>query len=59
VLATDWSPAMIERFEARVRDEGLSTAVGRVMDAHDLKIEDDTRRRHPDPREPLPPHRSV
>jgi ubiquinone/menaquinone biosynthesis C-methylase UbiE len=42
VLATDWSPAMIERFEARVRDEGLSTAVGRVMDAHDLKLEDDT-----------------
>ena len=42
VLATDWSPAMIERFEARVRDEGLSNAVGRVMDAHDLKIEDDT-----------------
>jgi ubiquinone/menaquinone biosynthesis C-methylase UbiE len=41
VLATDWSPAMIERFEARVRDEGLSTAVGRVMEAHDLKIEDD------------------
>ena len=23
VLATDWSPAMIERFEARVREEGL------------------------------------
>jgi SAM-dependent methyltransferase len=42
VLATDWSPAMIERFEARVRDEGLSNAEGRVMDAHDLKIEDDT-----------------
>lgn len=42
VLATDWSPAMIERFEARVRDEGLSDAEGRVMDAHDLKIEDDT-----------------
>ena len=42
VLATDWSPAMIERFEARVRDEGLSNAVGRVMDAHDLKLEDDT-----------------
>jgi SAM-dependent methyltransferase len=40
VLATDWSPAMIERFEARVRDEGLSNAVGRVMDAHDLKIAD-------------------
>jgi SAM-dependent methyltransferase len=42
VLATDWSPAMIERFEARVRDEGLSNAVGRVMDAHDLKIGDNT-----------------
>ena len=42
VLATDWSPAMIERFEARVREEGLSDAEGRVMDAHDLKIEDDT-----------------
>ena len=42
VLATDWSPAMIERFEARVREEGLSDAEGRVMDAHDLKIENDT-----------------
>lgn len=42
VLATDWSPAMIERFEARVREEGLPDAEGRVMDAHDLKIEDDT-----------------
>ncbi len=42
VLATDWSPAMIERLEARIRDEGLSNAEGRVMDAHDLKIEDDT-----------------
>ncbi|HET6684488.1 MAG TPA: methyltransferase domain-containing protein, partial [Gaiella sp.] len=26
VLATDWSSAMIERFEARVRAEGLSKA---------------------------------
>ena len=42
VLATDWSPAMIERFEARVREEGLSDAEGRVMDAHALEIEDDT-----------------
>jgi cyclopropane fatty-acyl-phospholipid synthase-like methyltransferase len=24
VLATDWSPAMIDRFEARVHEEGLS-----------------------------------
>ena len=42
VLATDWSPAMIKRFEARVRDEGLSNAQGRVMDAQDLDIEDAT-----------------
>jgi ubiquinone/menaquinone biosynthesis C-methylase UbiE len=42
VLATDWSPAMIERFEARVREEGLSEAKGRVMDAHALKIDDDS-----------------
>jgi cyclopropane fatty-acyl-phospholipid synthase-like methyltransferase len=33
VLATDWSPAMIERFQSRVRQEGLS-AEGRVMDCH-------------------------
>ena len=32
VLATDWSPAMIERFEARSRQEGLRHAEGRVMD---------------------------
>ncbi|MDQ3660407.1 MAG: methyltransferase domain-containing protein [Actinomycetota bacterium] len=42
VLATDWSPAMIERFEARVHEEGLPDAEGRVMDAHDLGLEDDT-----------------
>lgn len=41
VLATDWSAAMIERFEMRVREEGLS-AEGRVMDAHALDIDDDT-----------------
>ncbi|MEX0666922.1 MAG: class I SAM-dependent methyltransferase [Acidimicrobiia bacterium] len=41
VLATDWSPAMIERFESRVRVEGLADAEGRVMDAHALEIEDD------------------
>ena len=40
VLATDWSPAMIERFEARVREEGLSTAEGRVMDCHALDLPD-------------------
>jgi ubiquinone/menaquinone biosynthesis C-methylase UbiE len=42
VLATDWSPAMIERFEERVRAEGLPGAVGRVMDCHALEIDDNT-----------------
>lgn len=42
VLATDWSPAMIERFEARVRAEGLIDAEGRVMDCHALDLDDDT-----------------
>lgn len=42
VLATDWSPAMIECFDARVREEGLSDTEGRVMDAHALELEDDT-----------------
>jgi ubiquinone/menaquinone biosynthesis C-methylase UbiE len=42
VLATDWSPAMIERFEARVREEGLQNARGAIMDCHDLKLDDDT-----------------
>ena len=42
VLATDWSPAMIERFEARVREEGLSKAEGRVIDCHALDLPDDS-----------------
>jgi ubiquinone/menaquinone biosynthesis C-methylase UbiE len=42
VLATDWSPAMIERFEARVREEGLPDAEGLVMDCHALQLEDNT-----------------
>jgi ubiquinone/menaquinone biosynthesis C-methylase UbiE len=42
VLATDWSPAMIERFQARVREEGLSEAEGRVMDCHALDLPDDS-----------------
>lgn len=41
VLATDWAPAMIARFEARVRQEGLPNAEGRVMDAHALDLPDD------------------
>jgi ubiquinone/menaquinone biosynthesis C-methylase UbiE len=42
VLATDWSAAMIERFDERVRDEGLSQAEGRVMDCHALDLPDDS-----------------
>ncbi len=41
VLATDWSPAMIERFRSRAEAEGLSGAEGRVMDAHALDLADD------------------
>ena len=41
VLATDWSRAMIERFEARVCEEGLRDAEGRVMDCHALDLPDD------------------
>jgi ubiquinone/menaquinone biosynthesis C-methylase UbiE len=40
VLATDWSPTMIERFEARVREENLRDAEGRVMDCHALDLPD-------------------
>ncbi len=42
VLATDWSPAMIERFSARVREEGLRDAEARVMDCHALDVPDDS-----------------
>ena len=42
VLATDWSPAMIERLKARVRGEGLSNAEGRVMDCHALALPDNS-----------------
>lgn len=42
VVATDWSPPMIERFEARVREQRLVNAEGRVMDCHDLDFADDT-----------------
>jgi ubiquinone/menaquinone biosynthesis C-methylase UbiE len=42
VVATDWSPKMIERFEARIRQEGLGDAEGRVMDCHALDLPDDS-----------------
>jgi ubiquinone/menaquinone biosynthesis C-methylase UbiE len=41
VLATDFSRVMIERFEARLRQEGLRSAEGRVMDCHALDLPDD------------------
>ena len=41
VLAIDWSPRMIEHFNARVAAEGLD-AEGRVMDCHALDLSDDT-----------------
>lgn len=40
VLATDISPAMLERLEQRARDEGLSVET-RVMDGHALELDDD------------------
>jgi len=41
VLATDWSPRMIDRFTARAAAEGLD-AEGRVMDCHALDLPDDS-----------------
>jgi ubiquinone/menaquinone biosynthesis C-methylase UbiE len=41
VLASDWSPKMIEHFNARVVAEGLD-AEGRVMECHALDIPDDS-----------------
>jgi ubiquinone/menaquinone biosynthesis C-methylase UbiE len=41
VLATDWSPKMIEHFNARVVAEGLD-AEGRVMDCHALDLPNDS-----------------
>ncbi len=41
VIATDWSPAMVERFRARVAAEGID-AEARVMDCHHLDLPDDS-----------------
>jgi len=41
VLATDWSPKMIEHFNARATAEGLD-AQGRVMDCHALDVPDES-----------------
>lgn len=42
VLATDWSRAMIDRFNERVRQESLQDAQGQVMDCHALDLPDDS-----------------
>jgi ubiquinone/menaquinone biosynthesis C-methylase UbiE len=38
VLATDWSPAMVQRLEKRARQEGLSNVAAKVMDCHSLEL---------------------
>ena len=40
VVATDWSSKMIDCFEARVRDEGIVGAQGKVMGCHALAFDD-------------------
>jgi ubiquinone/menaquinone biosynthesis C-methylase UbiE len=42
VLATDFSAAMVGRLNARARAEGLSNLESRVMDGHNLALEDNT-----------------
>jgi ubiquinone/menaquinone biosynthesis C-methylase UbiE len=42
VVATDFAPKMVECFEKRAREQGLSDAVGRVMDCHALDFPDAT-----------------
>ena len=42
VVATDWSPKMIELFVARVRAESIPDAEGRVMDCHALDFPPNT-----------------
>ena len=42
VVATDWSPAMVEQLTRRARKEGLPTVVSRVMDCHTLDFADNS-----------------
>ncbi len=42
VLATDFSPAMVERIKRRAQQEGISNLEARVMDGTALELEDNT-----------------
>lgn len=42
VVAVDISPAMIEQLSLRAHKEGLSNLEGRIMDGHNLELEDNT-----------------
>jgi ubiquinone/menaquinone biosynthesis C-methylase UbiE len=42
VMAIDWSPRMIAHLNARIQDERLPDAEGKVMDCHALDFADDT-----------------
>jgi len=42
VVAIDWANRMLECFEARVRQEGLSDCESKLMDCHDLAFDDGT-----------------
>jgi ubiquinone/menaquinone biosynthesis C-methylase UbiE len=42
VLATDFSVTMVDRLRARAREEGMSNLEVRLMDGHQLELEDDT-----------------
>ena len=42
VVGADISPVMVERLDARARSEGLANVDARVMDGHELELEDDS-----------------
>jgi ubiquinone/menaquinone biosynthesis C-methylase UbiE len=42
VLSVDFAPVMVERLNARAREEGLSGLEAYVMDGHALELEDGT-----------------
>ena len=42
VVATDWSPAMIQLLETRAQEDGLADIAARVMDCHSLELDDNT-----------------